>query len=235
MWNSWGCSVRGPRHKRESLPNQDAWKAMAYSWGNVLAVSDGLGSKPLSDIGSKAACNAVINAARHFAARPLAQIETIPPLIHSLWRVNLGPYYVRDCCATCLFAIQISDRIILGRLGDGLIAALGDQNTPVFMTDEKEDSFSNITDCLSENFYNKQWELRELKASLYPRIMLCTDGVSEDLTVEGREFFSTEVFKNGSNLSELRRALVEWPVPGHSDDKTVACLVNNAPKEFPDA
>jgi len=228
MWNSWGCSVRGPRHKRESLPNQDAWKSKSGSWGNVLVVSDGLGSKTLSHIGSKAACYAVIEAARYFAAHCAAPIETIPPLIHSLWRINLGSYDVRECCATCLFAMQISDRVILGRLGDGLIAALGDQETPVFMTDEKEDSFSNITDCLSENFHLKLWELKEISASLYPHIMLCTDGVSEDLTVEGREIFSREVFKNGSDLAELRRTLVKWPVPGHSDDKTIACLVNSA-------
>jgi len=231
MWSSWGYSVRGPGHKRESLPNQDAWKAKAYCWGNVLAVSDGLGSKPLSDIGSKAACNAVTAAARHFAAHPLARIETIPPLIHSLWRIYLGSYYVRDCCATCLFAIQISDRIILGKLGDGMIAALGDKD-PVFMTEEKED---NSTYCLDEIFHPRVWELKELSASLYPRIMICTDGVSDDLTVDGREIFSKDVFDNGKNLTELRRALVKWPVPGHSDDKTVACLVNDTSKELPDA
>lgn len=235
MWNSWGCSVRGPRHRRKSQPNQDAWKARAYSWGNVLAVSDGLGSKPHSDIGSKAACNAVISAARHFAAHPLARIEAIPPLIHSLWQIFLGPYYTRDCCATCLFAMQISDRIILGRLGDGLIAALGDQIASVIMTDEKEESFSNITYCLSEKFRGELWEIRELQASLYPRIMICTDGVSDDLYEDHRESFSEEVFRNGNNLAELRRQLVEWPRPKHSDDKTIACLVNDEPPGSPDA
>jgi hypothetical protein len=215
-------------HKRLSLPNQDAWKAGAYRWGNVLAVSDGLGSKPHADIGAKAACHAVIKAARHFADHPCAPVKTLPPLIHSLWQVHLESYNVRDCCATCLFAIQIFDRIILGRIGDGLITALGDQDIPVFMTDEKDDDDSYFTDCLSENFQSELWELRELKASSYPSVMLCTDGISVDLTVEGRENFSREVFRNGKNPVELCRYLTEWPVPGHSDDKTIACLVNIA-------
>jgi len=240
MWSSWGCSVRGPRHKRASLPNQDAWKARAYSWGNVVVVSDGLGSKSLSDIGSKAACNAVIDAARHFAAHSIAPIETIPPLIHALWRIRLGLHDVNECCATCLFVIQILDRIILGKIGDGLIAALGDAAASgnadkVLMTADKEDSDSyinNATDCLSEKFYLKQWELKELSAASYTRIMLCTDGVSDDLTPAGCEIFSGEICNNGNNVPELRHTLVKWPVQGHSDDKTIACLVNSAPKEF---
>jgi serine/threonine protein phosphatase PrpC len=216
------------------MPNQDAWKAGTYRWGNVLAVSDGLSSKTHSRIGARAACNAVIETARHFAAHPSAPVKTIPQLIHSLWQMRLETYNVSDCCATCLFAIQISDRIILGRIGDGLIAVFGEPESPVFMTEEKDDDDSNITDCLGKNFRPDSWEIRELNASVYSSIMICTDGVSDDLTTRGREIFPRDILGRGKNLEELRRTLVEWKVQGHSDDKTIACLVNNV-KDTPHA
>jgi serine/threonine protein phosphatase PrpC len=226
VWNSWGCSVRGPRHIKRSQPNQDSWRARAYRWGNVIAVSDGLGSKPHSDIGSKAACYAVTEAVQYFARHPSAPVDTIPPLIHSLWRILIEPYDVRECGTTCLFAMRINERLIAGRLGDGLIFADSKSEEPVILTDEKEESFSNVTDCLNGKFHPELWELRELPADDFPRVMLCTDGISDDLTLEGRVIFPREVFANGRDMKELRRSLVEWPTPGHSDDKTLVCLVN---------
>jgi serine/threonine protein phosphatase PrpC len=193
----------------------------------VLAVSDGLGSKPYSAIGSKAACYAVTETVQYFAMRPSSPISMLPPLIHALWRMRIEPYNVHDCGTTCLFAIRIAERIILGRLGDGLIVADDMKGEPLFFTDEKEDSFSNITDCLGEKFYPELWNLKELSADRYSRVMLCTDGVSDDLTMDGRTIFSRDVFANGKDIDELRRVLIEWPVPGHSDDKTIACLVND--------
>jgi serine/threonine protein phosphatase PrpC len=209
------------------MPNQDAWHAKSYQWGNIVAVSDGVGSKLNADIGSQAAVLAVTSASRFFAKKCSAPLETLPPLIHALWRIRIVPYLARDCGATCLFALRIGERLILGRLGDGLIIAFPDDGEPpVVMTEEKDDDLSNYTDCLREEFRIGSWELREFPAERYPYVMLCTDGVAEDLTNEGRVTFPREVFKNGKNLAKLRQTLIKWPVRGHTDDKTIACLVN---------
>ena len=63
-WRSWGHSMIGPLHQKNGLPNQDAWLARHYSWGDVVVVSDGLGSKPHADTGAKMACRAVCEAAK---------------------------------------------------------------------------------------------------------------------------------------------------------------------------
>ncbi|MDR0507537.1 MAG: protein phosphatase 2C domain-containing protein [Dysgonamonadaceae bacterium] len=226
VWDSWGCTVRGPAHQKQGIPNQDALRIRRYSWGNVIAVSDGLGSKRHADIGSQAACFAVTEAARSFATHHEALIERLPQLIHALWLIRIAPYKAHECGATCLFAIYLKERMILGRLGDGLItslAAVGEESC--IITDEKEESFSNMTRCLGETFRSDEWELRELSSERYTGIMLCTDGISDDLLPERRLYFSQQVFKNGKNITELRRTLVKWPVPGHTDDKTIACLV----------
>ncbi len=45
-WRSFGASVRGPGHVSSGLPNQDAWSRTLRSWGEVVVVSDGVGSRP---------------------------------------------------------------------------------------------------------------------------------------------------------------------------------------------
>ena len=51
-WRSFGASVIGPGHAASRLPNQDAWLAFHHIRADGIVVSDGLGSKPLSDFGS---------------------------------------------------------------------------------------------------------------------------------------------------------------------------------------
>ena len=125
LWSCWGATAIGPLHGKNGTPNQDSWMARRYKWGNVVVVSDGLGSKAHSDHGSKAACLAVFEAAKSFQNTPDAKIVDILRLIHANWLVKITPYSSSDCSSTCLFAIQIEGIITLGRLGDGMIAVLG--------------------------------------------------------------------------------------------------------------
>src|SRR5690554_2547306 len=50
-----GASVRGPAHSQEGTPNQDALCVSGCRGGWVIAVADGLGSRPLSHLGSRKA------------------------------------------------------------------------------------------------------------------------------------------------------------------------------------
>ena len=46
------ASVKGVLHENANIPNQDAYSVKKYKFGTILVVSDGLGSKKHSDIGS---------------------------------------------------------------------------------------------------------------------------------------------------------------------------------------
>lgn len=230
-WSYWGTSVIGPLHTKLKLENQDSWMAREYKWGQVLVVSDGLGSKIHSAHGSRAACLAVIETSKIFASHEKARIEDIPELIHALWILKTAPYAPSDCAATCLFAIHIRKKLIIGRIGDGMIAAFSENGKESFlMSDVKEDSFSNYTQSLHAVFQKENWEMKVLDASSYKGVLLCTDGISEDLLPESRMEFSQEVYGHYRHYSskernaDIRRWLTEWPVKGHTDDKTVACL-----------
>lgn len=231
LWNTWGASVIGPLHVKAGIPNQDSWMARRYKWGNVVVVSDGLGSKAHSDHGSKAACLAVFEAAKSYRNTPDANIVDILRLIHANWLVKIAPYSSTDCSATCLFTIQIEGIITLGRLGDGMIAALGKTGeNHLILSDNKQDSFSNYTNSLQQEFKPDQWETATIESAACNAVVLCTDGISDDLLPEKQMVFAQELYSTYADLEseerkrDLKRWLNEWPVPGHSDDKTIACL-----------
>jgi serine/threonine protein phosphatase PrpC len=230
-WNSWGVSAIGPLHITEGIPNQDSWMKRRYKWGNVIVVSDGLGSKAHSDHGSKAACLSVFEAAKSYHKSPESSIVDILRLVHANWIARLAPYSPSDCAATCLFAIQSEEKITIARIGDGMIAVDGESGMSSFiLKDDKQDSFSNYTDCLESKFKPDNWETKTIESAKCKAIVLCTDGISDDLLPEKRMSFFQELYTVYRHMDskkrnkDLRKWLHAWPVPGHSDDKTIACL-----------
>lgn len=231
VWSSWGACVIGPLHIKNGIPNQDSWMARQYKWGNVVVVSDGLGSKPHSDHGSKAACLSVFEAAKTYQKNRQANIADILKLIHANWLIKVAPLSPSDCSATCLFAIKIEGIITLGRLGDGMIAVYGDSKKDcLILSDNKQNSFSNYTYSLHHEFKPDQWETTTIEVSICKAVVLCTDGISDDLLPEKQMIFVQELYSSYTDIApaernkDIRRWLNDWPVPGHSDDKTIACL-----------
>nr|WP_025827233.1 PP2C family serine/threonine-protein phosphatase [Acetobacter persici] len=241
LWKSFGASVRGPGHIAEGLPNQDAWMSFHYSWGNGIMVSDGVGSKPFSNFGSAAACLAVDYAA--LACR--SKVNTLNAKINrnslfedikAKWLSFIEPLEPRDCSATCLFAVQIGDGLIhFGMLGDGLLAVIKGDGSVISCSEIKINGFSNITTALSPNISSKDWQYFSLPEEECLAVLLCTDGVADDLDdMEGfvRGFF--DGYRSLAALSasrNVREMLEKWPTPKHSDDKTLACLCR---EEFAD-
>jgi len=234
LWNSFGASVRGPGHIAQGLANQDAWMPFHHAWGDGIVVSDGVGSKPFSNFGSEAACLAVTYAAlacRVKADMSNAQIEWdfLFEKIRTNWLSIIGPLEPRDCSATCLFAVRVGDGLIhFGMLGDGLVAALKADGSVTSLSEDKAHGFSNTTTALSANVSRKDWQYISLREEECIGVLLCTDGVADDLDdVEG---FVTGFFDGYRSLAALsasrhaREMLEKWPTPKHSDDKTLACL-----------
>ena len=226
IWKTWGVSIVGPHHRKENIPNQDAWLSGGFKGGMSLAVSDGLGSKPFSDTGSKAACLSVIEAGKIYKQHADGKYIFLPELIHALWTLKTGALNPNDCAATCLFAVQINEKITLGRLGDGMVIAAG-KNQCVVMEDPKTDSFINMTDCLGDSYKAGEWDVRVIPADDFETIILCTDGVANDINPEKTCEFALSLFECYKTMDRKKRSreiakwLREWPEP---DDKTLACL-----------
>ncbi|GAB4137632.1 PP2C family serine/threonine-protein phosphatase [Thermopirellula anaerolimosa] len=229
-WRSFGASVIGPGHIASRLPNQDAWIAFHDVRADGIAVSDGLGSKPFSDLGSCAACRAVALAVRAASRASYADTDKAKLIdcIVNKWIALLSPLPPQDCAATCLFGVRIRDSILVGMLGDGLAAAIKTDGSIELLTDKKEHGFSNLTAALSPKTTAVVWQWLECGAEECHAIVLCTDGVADDLddcTGFVKEFFAAH--RNLASVSASRRTrkmLERWPTPKHSDDKTIACL-----------
>ena len=230
LWKSFGASVIGPGHISDGKPNQDAWTAFHHLRNDGIIVSDGMGSKKFSDFGSEAACRAVACAVYACRGKTEADQSFLFDRIISNWLSFTEPLEPRDCSATCLFAVRFSDGLIrTGMLGDGLISILKTDGSVISLNENKTDSFSNITTALSSKTAGKEWRfLPPLQEELCRAVLLCTDGVSDDLT-DTDELIKMIISSAGNSacvsLSRNIRIMLEnWPTPKHSDDKTIACL-----------
>ena len=118
----------------------------------------------------------------------------------------------------------------IGMLGDGLIAVLKSDGSYLELYEDKNDGFSNQTNAISENTRVGQWKTASLVRDECLAVLLCTDGVSDDLLPEQRSGFVRHIFERVHNYAaitlsrEIRKMLENWPVPKHSDDKTLVCL-----------
>ena len=234
LWKSFGASVRGPAHIATGTPNQDAWASFHHVWGDGIVVSDGVGSKPFSNYGSNAACMAVGCAA--MACRIKADIfhdelsrDFLFERIADHWLSIISPLDPRDCSATCLFAFRIGDGLIhLGVLGDGLVATVKSDASVLSLWEDKSRGFSNITNALTPIVSPKEWRYLSLPEEECIAVLLCTDGVADDLdNVDGfvSNFIEAHCSISGMSANRRTREMLEkWPTPKHSDDKTIACL-----------
>jgi hypothetical protein len=242
-WRSFGASVIGPGHIATGKPNQDAWSSFHHIWGDGIVVSDGLGSKPLSDYGSDAACRAVERAVcrlsvRARTAKPAAGGRYAALLADILddWLDLIAPLDPQESAATCLFAFRLGDGLVrMGMLGDGCAAAVKHDGTVVTLADDKAAGFSNVTSALSPSTSEASWTVMTVPEAECAAVVLCSDGVFDDL--EDVEDFMAGFVTAYRGLARMtasrlaREMLQNWPVPKHSDDKTIACLLR---AEVPD-
>lgn len=229
LWKSFGASVRGPEHIATGRPNQDAWASFHHIWGDGIVISDGLGSKPFSDFGSHAACLAVARAVHASREQTENDHGFLSNQIKANWLSLIVPLEPYDCAATCLFAFRLGDGTIrLGMLGDGLIAAVKADGSVVSLSEDKSQGFSNISVSLSPNTSAKDWQHLSLPEDECAAVLLCTDGVADDLDhVDGFVKGFIEAHRTLAAMSanrHIREMLESWPTPKHSDDKTIACL-----------
>lgn len=221
-----GISIQGSYHDQ----NQDSFKCKKLDKGFIVALSDGLGSKKNSKVGSSFLCESAIDIAEQLKD----SLRTISPeeyiyRVYDSWIKKIGNYEIRECYATMLILLAYSGRIMAARLGDGFIGIWADNYVKILF-DRKEDYFANETDCLTENIDFDKIELYELEVSELHGGVLCSDGVGIGNMIETELSSFTIDFVEGycyMSQSEVTSDIGEWlkDWPG-SDDKTLAYFVS---------
>ena len=236
MWEAMAVSVRGPEHVREGKPNQDACLVRRNLKTVLAVVCDGLGSRPHSGTGARAACRATADAVRHWAGSPGAPTELLLRAIHSLWSIRVQADGRDASATTCLFAAIASDgRLVIAQLGDGLVTLK--KLDGCITLEPSADRFGNETTGLGISTDVRDWRVHVEPRSIAPMaVLLATDGVADDVLPEKREAFldcllsDFATTREGTRSRAVAAELRSWPTPHHRDDKTVAVLWTEPPR-----
>lgn len=229
FFKQFGYSEIGPFHKKHQQPNQDSFCHFAYPWGELIALSDGLGSHALSQLGSQAACDAAHQLLNQWHQFPELLVIELLTLFHKNWRENLAEQDITQCGCTILMVLRLESRLFWAQLGDGLsVLYRNDVEQPECLTASSE-LFSNQTDALKISFTPSQWQTGIFDADVCRGFFLCSDGIADDL--EKKTAFFKKLYTEYRALTEqqiiadMQQWLQHWPVPGHSDDKTLVAMM----------
>ena len=224
------ASVTGPAHIKNGIVNQDAFLCIKKRKYMLLVVSDGMGSKAYADVGSKKACHAVHTEIARFVKNkknPISVSQLLCNVVET-WKKLILPHDAHDCSATCLFVFATKSKIFTARLGDGMICLLGKgDKDSIIHTDNKEETFSNATQSLSDSAAVDEFNYNFYDRSLFKGIVLSTDGISSDLKNGMEILFAEDIFFNLKKMhfwkrnAFIRNMMKNWSVPHHTDDKTL--------------
>ena len=221
-------SVRGPSHVRDGLPCQDAWLAVADSRASFAVVCDGLGSRPDSKVGSRAATLAARDAWRLWRRSPMGSADDLIRLLEVAWRLRLAATPPDAAATTCLlYAEDGHGRAAQAQLGDGLVARRS-RDGAVAVHPTRSEGFG-LTLALGTPHTLADWSFALVEPLAAGEVLLlATDGVSEDLEPHRLGDLAAWVVDDLGPLQRpgrtLARELRNWPVPHHQDDKTLLVM-----------
>ncbi len=220
-----GVSCKGSYHEI----NQDSFICKSVINGYILVLSDGMGSKKFSQIGSKAICEVLIQEFEDESV-PLKRLDWITFLkkCHKKWIDNLKEYDITQCYATML-VLMVQDKYLkAARLGDGFLSILVD-DTDYILMDQKEDYFANETDCLMAEFDDECLEVLELNFERFIGAVACSDGIEIGVMKEEeiRLFTNDFIYEYAKIPADEGKKDIEgwvssWP---GMDDKTIAYMI----------
>jgi len=190
-------------------------------------------------LGALLACKAVREAvARWPGTSSGADPADLVRPVESLWRLRVAPKKPADCATTCRFALrEPSGTLLAAGLGDGmtLISESGEETR--LIGGREPGDFANETLALGVHHQLRHWQVASLKPGVDRCVVLATDGIADDLRPEKfadfvhwlRDRFAH--LPPGPRWARLRSELSRWPVPHHSDDKTLAVMIETENKE----
>lgn len=228
-----GASVTGPHHLAGEQLNQDAWLTVRGHFGALAVVCDGLGSRPHSRFGARAACRAVRQAAHYWSGSAAgADPADLVRLIEALWRLGVASYGSEACATTCLFVLREPGGILVtAGLGDGALLVT-EAGAAVRRFGGRDGAvFGNETLALGVRHSLRDWWFQVWPPCAKRTVVLASDGVADDLDPERLDGFvgwlTDELvpLPGRQRRRRLQTELRRWPVPNHTDDKTLAVMM----------
>lgn len=239
QWSACGASVTGSEHVRKGLGCDDAFAFGHVENFIVAAVADGAGSvSGTSAWGSYIACQAVLNLAMRknfvnkFDRASADEADEIMRWVFNGARAGVAKRAeamglpVGLLATTLSVAIGTGDLLILGQIGDGIMATEGDDGITTHLIEEK-DEYANATWFLHSDEAFEQ-SFRTTTRAGVTSFALSTDGMSYKITdiVTGRPFEpffkgSWQRVRTGADASDFAALLRGIEDDQTGDDKTM--------------
>lgn len=158
-----GTSVIGPLHIQRGIPCQDAcaYEILSSGWG-VIAVADGLGSAPKSDIGAKSVVDAAIKTWKAaIAAKKKDEInygEILREIVFSARktleaRAIEEKCFLRELACTIIVVLTYEDTIAVAHVGDGAVVVKTNDGLKLISEPEESEYVNEVVPLTS-----KKWE-----------------------------------------------------------------------------
>ena len=193
---------KGVKHVLEHSQCQDYVLSEEINGCLVLAVADGLGSCSKSDIGSKLACEAVMETFKLASNKCKNENQLIKRVLSTtfrqklvgIWKSNVlkelrienlkTNYNERDefnkYASTILFAILTKNWIVTGNLGDGQILIFNDDfGVKLRLHSPKT---STVVRCLAnEKCVKEDFQINKYPRNAFNGVLISTDGIYESM------------------------------------------------------
>ncbi|MNF73716.1 hypothetical protein D3C84_557260 [compost metagenome] len=186
-------------------------------------MADGLGSRPLSHIGSQKAVQLFRQLSRQ---QQEISHDAVGSALRNAWLAHFGDRY-RAHETTLLWAkLDASGRGVVGQVGDGLMLVRS-QGVFRVLTGRRE-GFYNQTSTLAQANSQDCCSAEIDLSRPGDGVLLMTDGISDDLIPEQFEPFFDAIYQRHLRCSRRRmrqwltRELNGWSTPRHGDDKSIA-------------
>lgn len=242
-----GASVAGPLHVQTGLPCQDACRFGVLPGGfGVIAVADGLGSAPMSDLGARVSVEAAVSLAERVFGQNTPKHTDLTSLSRRMMyaaRDSLEETALREgqplnsFATTLITAVFLRDRIAVAQIGDGgSVARIGGALT--LLSSPGSSEYANeVTPLTSENWIEELFVSGEYAGT--ECVAVFTDGCQRSAlsrtagSYEPFDRFFNPVFSFALSVRDSAQAteeLIEFlsskKVSEHSeDDKTLVVAV----------
>lgn len=218
-------SKTGSRHLSRGQGNQDRC-LYGRSGKNTfyLALADGVSSAPSAEEGADAAVKIIKTVSERIAVgkTSIDNLKELQTTIVKTWKKQFSSAW-NNYATTLNFIIFHNNKVIVGRIGDGLIVSEADSICRVSATNE--DFYTTETAALGEAVSRKDFEICLYPAERNFCAYMVSDGIGKEIAEESREDVN-RYLQQLSQASEKRieQEVVSW-VNGldrkNGDDKTI--------------
>ncbi len=215
-----GAAVKGKSHIRKGMPCQDKiniWRAKDKKNAGI-ALSDGAGSSPYSQIGAEYSVNAVIPFVKNHFDGYLnslykAKIEISEYLTNGLKKVaNESAIEFDDLACTLLFVVirrkKNSVKYIAGHIGDGAIFYEQESMNVQVLSEPERGEYANTTVFLTSKNIKSKLRIYSGILKRPTGFMIMSDGAADTLyirkTKSPNQIYCKQIFNWCKNYSQKR-------------------------------